>query len=52
MAAGESLSFVQAARDLDVPRHVIISAVKQLEADLGHDLFDYSATTTTLSLPL
>jgi DNA-binding transcriptional LysR family regulator len=49
VAAGETLSFVQAARDLDVPRHVVIAAVKQLEADLGHDLFDYTAPTTTLT---
>ncbi|MET0929224.1 MAG: LysR family transcriptional regulator [Aeromicrobium sp.] len=49
VAAAEALSFARAARELDVPRHVVISAVKQLEADLGHDLFDYSATTTTLT---
>jgi DNA-binding transcriptional LysR family regulator len=49
VAVGETLSFVQAARDLDVPRHVVVSAVKQLEADLGHDLFDYTASTTTLT---
>jgi len=49
VAVGESLSFVQAARDLDAPRHVVVSAVKDLEADLGHDLFDYTAKTTTLT---
>jgi len=49
VAAGETLNFAQAARSLDVPRHVVISAVKQLEAELGHDLFDYSSTTTTLT---
>lgn len=49
VAVGETLSFARAARDLDVPRHVVVSAVKQLEADLGHDLLDYSASTTTLT---
>lgn len=49
MAAGETLSFAQAGRDQGVPRHVVISAVKHLEAELGHDLFDYGASTTTLT---
>ena len=48
-AAAESLNFAHAARELGVPRAVVVASVKELEASLGHPLFDYSAPTTTLT---
>ena len=49
VAAGKQLHFAHAARDLGIPRSALIMSVKQLEAELGYDLFDYEAETTTLT---
>ncbi len=49
MHAAEQLNFAHAARDAGVSRATLVASVKELEAELGHPLFDYSAPTTTLT---
>lgn len=49
VAAAEQLHFAHAARTLGIPRSRLVASIKQFEAELGHPLFDYSASTTTLS---
>jgi len=49
VAAAEQLHFAHAARDVGVSRPALIASVKKLEAELGHPLFDYDASTTTLT---
>lgn len=49
VAAGRSLNFAHAARDEGVSRATLVASVKELEAELDYPLFDYSATTTTLT---
>lgn len=49
VAAAEQLHFAHAAKSLGLPRSVLIASVKKLEGDLGFPLFDYTATTTTLT---
>lgn len=49
VAAAEQLNFAHAARSMKVPRATVIASVKELEANLGYPLFDYSAPTTTLT---
>ena len=49
VAAAEKLHFAHAARVLDIPRSTLVASVKQFEAELGYPLFDYNATTTTLT---
>ena len=49
VAAARHLHFAHAARELGVPRSTVIASVRLLEAQLGYELFDTSATTTQLS---
>ncbi len=49
LAAAEELHFAHAARRLGLSRATVIASVKELEAELGYPLFDYSAPTTTLT---
>jgi DNA-binding transcriptional LysR family regulator len=49
VAAADRLHFAHAARDEGVSRATLVASVKELEAELGYPLFDYSATTTTLT---
>jgi DNA-binding transcriptional LysR family regulator len=49
MAAADELHFAHAARTAGVSRATLIASVKELEAELGYPLFDYSATTTVLT---
>jgi len=49
VGAAEQLNFAHAARDAGVSRATLVASIKELEAELGHPLFDYSATTTTLT---
>lgn len=49
VAVAETLHFAHAARDLGLTRASVVATVRSLEAELGHDLFDRSATTTVLT---
>lgn len=49
VAAAEQLHFARAAKAVNVSRPTLVASVKQLEAELGHPLFDYTAETTTLT---
>ena len=49
VAAAEKLHFAHAASSLGVSRATVIASVKELEAELGYPLFDYSAPTTVLT---
>jgi DNA-binding transcriptional LysR family regulator len=49
VAAAEQLHFAHAAKAVGVSRSTIIASVKELEAELGYPLFDYSAPTTVLT---
>ncbi len=49
LAAADELHFAHAARALGVSRATVIASVKELEAELGYPLFDYSAPTTVLT---
>ena len=50
VGAAEQLNFAHAARDAGVSRATLVASIKELEAELGHPLFDYSAPTTTLTV--
>ena len=49
VAAARHLHFAHAARELGVPRSTVVASVRLLEAQLGHPLFDDSASSTTLT---
>jgi DNA-binding transcriptional LysR family regulator len=49
VVAAEELHFAHAAKKLDVPRSAVIASVRKLEAVLGYELFDDTASTTTLT---
>lgn len=49
VAAAEQLHFAHAARSQGVSRATLIASIKELEAELGYPLFDYTAQTTTLT---
>ena len=49
VAAAEQLHFAHAAKLVGVSRATLIASVKELEAELGYPLFDYSAATTVLT---
>lgn len=49
VAAARRLDFAHAARDLGIPRPTLIAAIKAMEAELGYELFDSTASTTQLT---
>ncbi len=49
VVAAQELHFAHAAKRIGVSRAALIMSIKQLEADLGYPLFDYSAETTVLT---
>ena len=49
LVAADELHFAHAARELGISRATVIASVKELEAELGYPLFDYSAPTTVLT---
>ena len=49
VAAADHLHFAHAARAEGVSRAALVASVKELETELGYPLFDYSASTTTLT---
>lgn len=49
MAAADQLHFAHAAKSEGVSRATLVASVKELEAELGYPLFDYSAQATTLT---
>jgi DNA-binding transcriptional LysR family regulator len=49
VAAADELHFAHAAAEQGVSRATLIASVKELEAELGYPLFDYSAPTTVLT---
>ena len=49
VAVAETLHYAHAARSLGLPRATVVATVRSLEAELGHELFDLSATTTVLT---
>ena len=49
VAAAHHLHFAHAAKALGVPRSTVVGSVRTLEATLGYDLFDRSATSTVLT---
>lgn len=49
VAAAEELHFAHAARRSGVPRSTLLASIRELEAMLGTELFDSTASTTTLT---
>ena len=49
VAAARHLHFAHAARELGIPRSTVIASIRSLEAQLGYELFDSSASSTRLS---
>jgi DNA-binding transcriptional LysR family regulator len=49
VAAAELLHFARAAKELGMPRPALMASIRSLEADLGVELFDRSASTTVLT---
>lgn len=49
VAVAEELHYAHAARTLGLPRMTLTASVRMLEAELGTDLFDRTAQTTTLT---
>jgi DNA-binding transcriptional LysR family regulator len=50
VVAARQLHFAHAAKSLGVPRSSLIAAIRSLEAQLGYELFDSSATSTRLTV--
>ncbi len=48
-AAARHLHFAHAARELGVPRSVLVASIRQLEQLLGYELFDPTASSTILT---
>ncbi|NYF10149.1 DNA-binding transcriptional LysR family regulator [Leifsonia sp. AK011] len=49
VAAAHHLHFAHAAKSLGVPRSTVVASVRSLEAAVGYELFDKSATSTVLT---
>ena len=49
VAAARHLHFAHAARALGIPRSELISTIRSIEAQLGYELFDSSASSTQLT---
>ena len=49
IAVADLLHYAHAARALELPRTTVVASVRDLEAELGDDLFDRTATTTVLT---
>jgi DNA-binding transcriptional LysR family regulator len=49
VAAARQLHFAHAARDLGIARASLLASIRSMEAELGEELFDSSATTTQLT---
>jgi DNA-binding transcriptional LysR family regulator len=49
VAAARHLHFAHAARELGIPRPTLIAAIREVEAQLGYELFDGSSGTTRLT---
>jgi DNA-binding transcriptional LysR family regulator len=49
VAAATHLHFAHAARELGIPRPTLVAAIREMEAELGSELFDTGATSTTLT---
>ena len=49
VAAANHLHFAHAAKALGVPRSSLIAAIRSIEQQLGYELFDTNATSTTLT---
>jgi DNA-binding transcriptional LysR family regulator len=49
VAAAHHLHFAHAARELGIARPALIHAIRQMEAELGLELFDSTASTTRLT---
>ncbi len=49
VAAAQHLHFAHAARALGIPRSSLIASIRSIEAQLGYELFDTSATSTQLT---
>lgn len=49
VAVAHASHYAHAAKALGVPRAAVVASVRKLEAELGFDLFDRTATTTVLT---
>jgi len=49
VAAARHLHFAHAARELGIPRPTLLATIREMEAELGTELFDSSAPTTQLT---
>jgi DNA-binding transcriptional LysR family regulator len=49
VAAARHLHFAHAAKALGIPRSTLIAGIRSLEAQLGYELFDSSASSTQLT---
>ncbi len=49
VAVAEELHYAHAAKKLNIPRSSAVLSVRMLEEQLGYDLFDRTAQTTTLT---
>jgi DNA-binding transcriptional LysR family regulator len=49
VAAARLLHFAHAARELEIPRSTLIASIRSMEQQLGYELFDSTASSTTLT---
>lgn len=49
VVAADELHFARAAKALNIPRSELLESIRMMEAELGYDLFDRSASTTVLT---
>ena len=48
-AAARHLHFAHAARELGIPRATLIASIREMEQQLGHELFESGASSTRLT---